>query len=130
VFSGLGELEIAEDGGRLVLRTRDRFLNRRGDTVLVEAVVREAGRLQSFYLLVSGGEGKLTLRIAPRPDPEKTPGVTRLVREVAARLRALCPELRVLRSNLPEEPGEGDGSRSGSAGGHPGRGRSPANVRR
>lgn len=100
VFRELGELEVAEGGGRLVLRTRDRFLNQRGDTVLVEAVVRESGRLQSFYLLISGGEGRLTLRIAPRPDPEKTPGVGRLVAEVADRLLALRPGLRILRSNV------------------------------
>ncbi len=99
-FRELGEVEIAEGGGRLVLRTRDRFLNRRGDTVLVEAVVREAGRLQSFYLLISGGDGRLTLRIAPRPDPEKTPGVARLLAEVASRLLALRPTLRVVRSNV------------------------------
>ena len=100
VFRELEEVQVAEGGGRLVLRTRDRFLNRRGDTVLLEAVVRESGRLQSFYLLISGGDGKLTLRIAPRPDPEKTPGVRRLLAVVAERLLALRPGLRVLRSNV------------------------------
>ena len=85
--------------GDTLLKVGDSFLSRRGTPLLLEALVIE-GTQRRFLIEIDGREGSLTVRLYGLTDPEKTPGVRRLVAEVAKRICALAPEARVTRTNL------------------------------
>lgn len=91
--------------GDLLLKMGDAFLSRRGTPLLLEALVIE-GTSRRFLVQIDGRVGSLTVRLYGLTDPEKTPGVRRMVAEVARRVCALDPGARVSRTNLAPFVGE------------------------
>jgi len=83
----------------LVLKLRDSFLSRTGSMLLFDAVVVE-GTTRRFLVEADAHQGEITVRLYPPTDPEKTPGVKRMVAEVGGRILALEPRARVVRTNL------------------------------
>jgi hypothetical protein len=84
-----------------ILRADRVFVEREGRALLVEALVVEAGRKLSFYILVSGNDrGGATVRVDPMTHPERSDGVRDLVAHVGADLLARSPGARVKVTNL------------------------------
>lgn len=77
--------------GRTVSRALAAYLETRGAALLVECLVVEGHLRQGFFLLASAREGSVLVRIHPRSEPEKTPGVKRAVAWLAAWLAARTP---------------------------------------
>lgn len=100
VFRGFEPFVERDAGG--VRKVEECWLSRRGDKLLADAVVVEGGRTQRFRLLVARRPGEVSVRCDPIGDPEKTPGVHRLVGSLAARLRAAHPQLALKTTNLAE----------------------------
>ena len=88
--------------GDAILKTTDAYLDTRRTTLLLAAVVVEHGRRQNFYVQLLAKDKGVTVRLEPLTDPEKTPGVLRLLAAVAADLRARSPGARFGRHNLGE----------------------------
>ena len=87
--------------GRDVLRADRIFVEREGYSLLIEALVVEAGRKQPFYLKISTHErGGATVRVDPMTHPERSEGVRALVAEVGADLLQHSPEARLGVTNL------------------------------
>lgn len=87
--------------GEDVLRARCVFLEGTGRSLLIEALVVEAGRKQPFYVKVSTHErGSATVRIDPMTHPERSPGVRQLVAEVGADLLRRTPGATLGATNL------------------------------
>ena len=107
VFAALDPFVVAH--GDLILRIGDVFLNRRGTIMLLEAVVIDQPRSQTFFIQLSQKHQAVTVRLLPATDPEeKTPAVKRLMALVARRVRQIVPRSRYGKTNLQEflaEPG-------------------------
>ena len=88
--------------GDEILRVVDVFLNRAGRTALVDCVVIEQGRSQSFFVQLSQKERQVTVRLLPATDPEKTPGVKRVMAQIARQVREALPGSRFGKTNLQE----------------------------
>ena len=74
VFAALDPFVVAD--GNLILRISDVVLNRRGTIMLLEAVVVDQPRSQTFLIQLSQKGQAVTVRLLPATDPEeKTPAV-------------------------------------------------------
>ena len=101
VFAALDPFVVAD--GNLILRISDVFLNRRGTIMLLEAVVVDKPRSQTFFIQLSQKDQAVTVRLLPATDPEeKTPAVKRLMALVARRVRQIVPQSRYGKTNLHE----------------------------
>ncbi|MBZ0267588.1 hypothetical protein K8I85_05490 [bacterium] len=99
-FRGLEPIQERDEAG--IRKITDAYLNVKGTSLLLEAVVVEDGKSQGFLIAVScKGEGA-TVRLLPATDPEKTPGVKRLLADVARLLVHRFPGTRFGKTNLQE----------------------------
>ena len=85
-----------------ILKLVDVYLNRSGRTALVDCVVVEAGRSQSFFVQLSQKDRQITVRLLPATDPEKTTGVKRIMALIATRLHESTAGSRFGKTNLQE----------------------------
>ncbi|MFQ6671790.1 MAG: tRNA (guanosine(46)-N7)-methyltransferase TrmB [Candidatus Tectimicrobiota bacterium] len=69
--------------GTTVCKATEAYVNSAGTAALLTAVVVEEGLPQTFFVLVSEKPGQTTVRLLRLTDPEKTPGVKRLLALVA-----------------------------------------------
>jgi hypothetical protein len=84
-----------------VLRADRTFLATDSRTILIEALVVEAGRKQPFYVKISGHDrGGATVRVDPMTHPERSAGVRALVAEIGADLLRRSPDARLGVTNL------------------------------
>ena len=101
VFAALDPFVVTD--GNLILRITDLFLNRRGTMMLLEAVVVDKPRSQTFFVQLSQKDQAITMRLLPATDPEeKTPAVKRLMALVARRIRQIVPQSRYGKTNLQD----------------------------
>ena len=95
------ELAVVRNGGE-ILKIVDVYLNRAGHTALVDCVVVEEGRSQSFFVQLAKKERQITVRLLPATDPEKTVGVKRLMGLIARKLHERSAGSRFGKTNLQE----------------------------
>lgn len=94
-------LAAVRNGGE-ILKIVDVYLNRAGHTALVDCVVVEEGRSQSFFVQLAQKDRQITVRLLAATDPEKTPGVKRVLALIAAKLRDAVAGSRFGKTNLQE----------------------------
>ena len=96
-------IELAmQRSGDEILKTVDMYLNRLSSIALVDCVVVEAGRSQSFFVQLAQKNQQITVRLLPGTDPEKTIGVKRLMGVIAKQLRDSTPGSRFGKTNLQD----------------------------
>ena len=89
--------------GNLILRISDAFINQRGTSMRLEAIVVDTPRPQTCFVQLSQRDQAVTVRLLPATDPEeKTTAVKRLMAQVAHRIRQVVPESRYGKTNLQE----------------------------
>ena len=88
--------------GAEILKVIDVYLNQAGRTALVDCLAIEAGHSQSFFVQLSQKDRQITVRLLPATDPEKTPGVKRLMAIIAKQVRASIVGSRFGKTNLQE----------------------------
>ena len=67
-----------EDG--IIFKVKDAFLNPQNTKLLLESIVVEEGIPQSFLVQIKKRSGEsVTIKLYPQTDPEKTPGVKKLI---------------------------------------------------
>lgn len=99
IFAALDPFVVAD--GNLILKISDVFLNRRGTIMLLEAVVVDKPRSQTFFVQLSQKDQAATVRLLPTTDPEeKTPAVKQLMARVAHRIREIVPRSYYGKTNL------------------------------
>lgn len=89
-----------------ILKLRDCFLNTTREEVLVEAVVVEGKRMQSFFISLSQRRTGVIAKLPIVTDPEKTEGVKRLIACVGGLLKQQNPACRYGQTNLHPFLGE------------------------
>lgn len=70
------------------LKLMDAFLNQTGSSMLIEAIAAEGGPPNRFFVQILQHDQKTTVKLYPGSDPEKTPGVKKLLALVAHQLIA------------------------------------------
>ena len=88
--------------GTEILKVIDVYLNRSTHTALVDCVVVEQGRSQSFLVQLAQKDRQITVRLLPATDPEKTDGVKRVMALIAKQLHGAAPGSRVGKTNLQD----------------------------
>lgn len=83
-----------------ILKLRDSFLNTTRAEVLVEAVVVEGKRMQSFFISLSQRRNGVIAKLPIVTDPEKTEGVKRLIACVGGLLKQQSPTCAYGQTNL------------------------------
>jgi len=84
------------------LKLMDGFLNQSGSSMLIEAIAAEGGPPNRFFILILRHEGKTTVKLYPGSDPEKTPGVKKLLAIVARQILDGCPGTAYGTTNLKD----------------------------
>ena len=110
VIEDIGDLGIACQNlqlttvrnGSEILKLVDVYLNRSSRTALVDCVVVEAGRSQSFFVQLSEKDRQITVRLLPATDPEKTTGVKRVMALIAMQIHEATVGSRFGKTNLQE----------------------------
>jgi len=100
VFSKFEPLFIRTDS--CIMRTLDMFLERGGNSVLIECLVVDSGLKTSFLAMVSGREDGVVVRLYPKVEVEKTSGVKQILAEIAKQLMRIFPTLKVGETNLDD----------------------------
>jgi hypothetical protein len=85
-----------------ILKLQNIFLSQAHDCLLIEALAVEGGPPNRFMIQVTGDDRGATVRIYPGTDPEKTPGVKRLLALVARQLKEQDPRICYGNTNLKE----------------------------
>ncbi|MEO8213187.1 MAG: hypothetical protein ABI560_08340 [Myxococcales bacterium] len=88
--------------GAEILKVSDLYTNRNEHVALVECVVVEEGRSQSFFVQLTRRDRQITVRLLPATDPEKTIGVKRLLGLIAKQVHAASPGSAFGKTNLEE----------------------------
>ena len=83
-----------------ILKIRACYISHYRNELLIESIVVEAGRPQTFFVSVSQREGSVLVHLLPLTDPEKTDGVRRLLAAVARQVLALQPGCNIGATNL------------------------------
>ncbi len=83
-----------------ILKLQNIFISQAENTVLIEALAVEGGPPNRFFVQAGTREEKTTVRIYPGTDPEKTPGVKKILALVAKGLKDQAPQIRYGSTNL------------------------------
>lgn len=86
--------------GTRILKLKDAFLNHDKSIVMLEAVVVEDRRPQTFYMVIARRGDTISVHLDMLTDPEKNDGVRRLLALVAHKLKSQHPDCRYAKHNL------------------------------
>jgi len=91
-----------ERNGSEILKVVDVYMNRSGHTAIIDCVVVEEGRSQTFFVQLSQKDRQITVRLLPATDPEKTIGVKRVMALIAKQIHEAAIGSRFGKTNLEE----------------------------
>jgi hypothetical protein len=99
----MSKILFKDSKSHLIVRIESFFINQRNDIILVKAIVIDQ-KPQSFYIMVMSRENKITLRLDPMTDPEKTDGVKIALALMSKRIQEIekIHDLRVSKTNIQE----------------------------
>ena len=86
----------------VVFKTKECYLSRQREEALVESLVVEGGRAQSFFVSLCRRDDGVMVRLLPATDPEKTDGVKRLLAHVAEQIKTQHSACRYGHTNLQQ----------------------------
>ncbi|MFX0208471.1 MAG: hypothetical protein ACFFDT_20980 [Candidatus Hodarchaeota archaeon] len=85
-----------------IVKTKDFFLSRNKNAILIEMLAIEQGKHIEFLAMVSQRDDGIVVRISPHKDVEKTTGVKRGLAEIAKQTLALFKDSEVGKTNLTQ----------------------------
>jgi hypothetical protein len=84
----------------IIMKVRNVYLNTTKTTALLDCVVVDDHTPNAFYILLSQKHDRITVRLDPLTDPEKTDGVKRLLAILSHTLKTQDPACRYGKHNL------------------------------
>lgn len=99
-FAAVEAVTLKTDTG--ILKLGDKYINAAETSALIEALVVEAGKNQNFFIQLSQKKASITVRLLPLTDPEKSPGVKRLMAMVAKQIKESNPSISYGKTNLQD----------------------------
>ena len=102
-FEHMYKILFKDQKSNIIVRIETYFINQPGDIILAKAVAVDQ-KPQSFYIMVMNREDKITIRLDPTTDPEKTDGVKIALALMAKRIREIekAHNLYVSKTNIQE----------------------------
>ncbi len=85
-----------------ILKVTEKYLSSSGKSVLIESLAIGGGINQNFFIELSQKQNSLTVRLFPLTDPEKTPGVKKIMALVAKQIKDADPVIRYGKTNLQD----------------------------
>jgi len=85
-FKQMNKILFKDQKSNVIVRIENFFINQRSDIMLSKAVAIDQ-KTQSFYIMVMNRENKITIRLDPITDPEKTDGVKIALALMAKRIQ-------------------------------------------
>jgi hypothetical protein len=95
------KLSVVRNGSE-ILKVVDVYINRSSHTALIDCVVVEEGRSQTFFVQLSQKDRQITVRLLPATDPEKTTGVKRIMALIAMQIHEATVGSRFGKTNLQD----------------------------
>lgn len=84
-----------------IIKIEDIFVDKNSTTALLPAVVIEE-KNQNFFIQVLTNANKTTVRLFPKTDPEKTPGVKKSLGLVAKMIQEIFGNPNISKTNIAE----------------------------
>lgn len=102
-FKQMNKMLIKDQKSNIIVRIENFFINQRCDIILSKAIAIDQ-KTQSFYIVVMNRENKITIRLDPITDPEKTDGVKIALALMAKRIQDIekISDLYVSKTNIQE----------------------------
>lgn len=102
-FEHMYKILFKDQKSNIIVRIETYFINQPGDIILAKAVAVDQ-KPQSFYIMVMNREDKITIRLDPTTDPEKTDGVKIALALMAKRIQEIekAHNLYVSKTNIQE----------------------------
>jgi hypothetical protein len=102
-FEHMHKILFKDQKSNIIVRIETYFINQPGDIILAKAVAVDQ-KPQSFYIMVMNREDKITIRLDPTTDPEKTDGVKIALALMAKRIQEIekAHNLYVSKTNIQE----------------------------
>ncbi len=103
IFAHMQKILFKDQKSNIIVRIENCFINQPGDIILVKVVAVDQ-KPQSFYVMVMNKEDKITIRLDPMTDPEKTDGVKIALALIAKRVQEIekLRNLYVTKTNIQE----------------------------
>jgi hypothetical protein len=104
IFAHMQKIIFKDQKSQIIVRIENCFINQPGDIILVKAVAVVDQKPQSFYVMVMNKEDKITIRLDPMTDPEKTDGVKIALALIAKSIQDIekLRNLYVTKTNIQE----------------------------
>ncbi len=83
-----------------ILKVKEMFISTQKSKAILECIVVEDRFSHIFYMLTSGTKGRITVRLDPLTDPEKSESVKRLLALVSYTFKSQHPDCRYGTHNL------------------------------
>ena len=102
-FEHMYKILFKDQKSNIIVRIETYFINQPGDIILAKAIAVDQ-KPQSFYIMVMKREDKITIRLDPTTDPEKTDGVKIALALMAKRIQEIekAHNLYVSKTNIQE----------------------------
>lgn len=102
-FKQMNKILFKDQKSNVIVRIENFFINQRCDIILSKAIAIDQ-KTQSFYIVVMNRENKITIRLDPITDPEKTDGVKIALALMAKMIRDIekISDLCVSKTNIQE----------------------------
>ena len=102
-FKQMNKILFKDQKSNVIVRIENFFINQRCDIILSKAIAIDQ-KTQSFYIVVMNRENKITIRLDPITDPEKTDGVKIALALMAKRIQDIerISDLYVSKTNIQE----------------------------
>lgn len=102
-FEHMYKILFKDQKSNIIVRIETYFINQPGDIILAKAVAVDQ-KPQSFYIMVMNREDKITIRLDPTTDPEKTDGVKIALALMAKSIQEIekAHNLYVSKTNIQE----------------------------
>jgi hypothetical protein len=102
-FKQMNKMLFKDQKSNVIVRIENFFINQRCDIILSKAIAIDQ-KTQSFYIVVMNRENKITIRLDPITDPEKTDGVKIALALMAKRIQDIekISGLYVSKTNIQE----------------------------
>jgi hypothetical protein len=103
IFAHMQKILFKDPKSNTIVRIEDCFINQPSDIILVKTIAVDQ-MPQSFYVMVMTKEDKITIRLDPTTDPEKTDGVKIALALIAKRIQEIekSRNLYVTKTNIQE----------------------------
>jgi hypothetical protein len=99
----MNKVLFKDQKSNVIVRIENFFINQRCDVILSKAIAIDQ-KTQSFFIVVTNRENKITIRLDPITDPEKTHGVKIAIALMAKRIQDIekTSDLYVSKTNIQE----------------------------